>query len=242
MDKNTLIILVLCLAAILLAGCTQKTSPPVTEVTTAIPPTTAITTIPTDTQTCTVDADCVPAQCCHPTSCTNKAAITRACNLMCTTGCTGPLDCGAGSCGCTNGRCSVVPAPASNSYVVTKTSLTLTASPQRYSPQLSSTPGIGITVEGNGFDAAKARFTWNTSYGHFLSWGAVNYTATDVGNPVTNNGGKLYWTFSGNPVASPEPVIITVTATDPVTGHTLGSSVITLGWEGNNTVMVKNIL
>ena len=36
----------------------------------------------------------------------------KPCTLMCTMVCSGPLDCGAGSCGCVNGRCSVVPGPS----------------------------------------------------------------------------------------------------------------------------------
>jgi hypothetical protein len=58
---------------------------------------------------CTTDSDCVPAQCCHPTSCMNKA-YKHVCTLLCTASCEGPIDCGAGSCGCVNGRCSVGPA------------------------------------------------------------------------------------------------------------------------------------
>lgn len=57
-------------------------------------------------ETCNVYSDCVPAQCCHPTSCINKNYKT-VCNLACTQGCSGPLDCG-GSCGCAEGKCYVI--------------------------------------------------------------------------------------------------------------------------------------
>ena len=60
---------------------------------------------------CRTDSDCVVSTCCHPTSCKNKANI-KPCNELCTAVCQGPLDCGAGHCGCVNGRCSVVPGPA----------------------------------------------------------------------------------------------------------------------------------
>jgi hypothetical protein len=56
---------------------------------------------------CVYDSDCVPAQCCHPDSCINKD-YKGVCNLFCTEVCSGPLDCGAGSCGCVKGKCSVV--------------------------------------------------------------------------------------------------------------------------------------
>jgi hypothetical protein len=58
---------------------------------------------------CLSDADCVPAQCCHPTTCMNKA-FKGVCNLACTLSCETPLDCGQANCGCVNNVCSVIPA------------------------------------------------------------------------------------------------------------------------------------
>jgi len=236
MDKTAIVFLVICIVAILLAGCTA--SPPVNGTTTATSPTSAVTTVPIDNQTCTTDDDCVPAQCCHPTSCVNQASIT-VCNLFCTASCKGPLDCGAGSCGCTNGKCSVV--PAASSTKIPRTSLQLTASPQRYSPLMSSTVGVGIEVNASGFDPASALITWNATYGKFLSWGLVNYTVIEKGNPVTNHGEKLYWSFTEKPASTIKPVIVTVTATEPATGRVLGNSTVTLGWDGDFAVMVKEI-
>lgn len=63
---------------------------------------------PVDNTTCQSDSDCVSAQCCHPTSCINKA-YKGVCNLLCTQVCQGPLDCGAGRCGCVNNKCTVIP-------------------------------------------------------------------------------------------------------------------------------------
>jgi hypothetical protein len=241
MEKNTLVILLLCIAAILLAGCTSQTPSAATPVATTIPPTTVVTVAPVDAQTCTTIADCVPAQCCHPTSCVRQAAKPVCDTAICTMSCDGPLDCGAGSCGCTNGRCSVIAAQPTTMSLITKTSVTLTASPQRYSPIMSSTPGVGITVDANGFDAARSRFAWNASYGNFYSWGPVNYTVTSVGNPYTNHGEKLYWTFTDKPASTLEPVVITVTATDAETGRMQGSSKVVLLWDGDNAVMLKDL-
>jgi hypothetical protein len=55
---------------------------------------------------CSRDSDCIPQQCCHPTACMNKDE-KKACNVMCTESCEGPIDCGAGSCACVEGQCSV---------------------------------------------------------------------------------------------------------------------------------------
>lgn len=241
MDKNALALVLICIAAIFLAGCTSQAPQPVTELTTAPSPT-VLETLPVDDQTCTTDADCVPAQCCHPTSCVKQAAKPVCDSIMCTMSCEGSLDCGVGSCGCTNGRCNVVPAQHPTLSVVTKTSVTLTASPQRYSPIMSSTPGIAISVDANGFEADRARFAWNATYGNFYHWGPVNYTVNEVGNPVTNQGEKLYWSYTDFPVSTSNPVIITVSATEIKTGRMLGSSRINLGWEENNAVTVKEII
>lgn len=237
MDRHAIVLPAICIVAILLAGCTASSPSPGGSAN-RTPLTTAVTTVPVDDKTCTTDADCVPAQCCHPTRCVNPASIT-VCNLMCTASCEGPLDCGAGSCGCINGRCSVV--PASPSTKKPQTSLQLTASPQQYSPLMSSTIGVGIEVNASGFDPATSLVTWNTTYGNFLSWGPVNYTVQDFGNPVINHGEKLYWSFTEKPVSTVEPVIITVTAIDPATARVLGSSTVILGWDGDFAVMVKEI-
>ena len=61
------------------------------------------------TNSCLTDDDCVPAQCCHPTSCINKA-FKGVCNELCSDVCQGPLDCGAGSCLCVDNKCATVPA------------------------------------------------------------------------------------------------------------------------------------
>jgi hypothetical protein len=106
---------------------------------------------------------------------------------------------------------------------------------------MSSTVGVGIEVNASGFDPAGALITWNATYGKFLSWGPVNYTVMERGNPVTNHGEKLYWSFTEKPASTRDPVIITVTATDPATTRALGSSTVILGWEEGLWVLVKEI-
>jgi hypothetical protein len=61
-----------------------------------------------------------------------------------------------------------------------------------------------------------------------------------VGNPVTNHGEKLYWSFTQKPVSILEPVVITVTATDATTGRMQGSSKVILRWDGDNAVMLND--
>ncbi len=125
MKKIVLFILVLCLAGalVLCSGCTQPVTPPTTAPPTTALPTTALPTtappatalqtpVPTgDPTACTRDAECVPAQCCHPTGCINERFGPSCTGVICTLECSGPLDCGAGHCGCVNGSCQVIPVP-----------------------------------------------------------------------------------------------------------------------------------
>jgi len=58
---------------------------------------------------CQSDSDCVPGSCCHATSCVNINNRPDCEEMMCTMECSGPLDCGAGHCGCINNKCVIIP-------------------------------------------------------------------------------------------------------------------------------------
>jgi len=99
---------IICIVAVAFAGCTG-TGYQNPAATTSPAPVAGATT-PSGNQTCLTDADCVPATCCHPDSCTAATEAPSCKDTMCTMICSGPLDCGAGRCGCVDGTCSVVPA------------------------------------------------------------------------------------------------------------------------------------
>ena len=242
MDLQYPALVLVCIAAILLSGCTSQQPPGAIGVPPSVTPSPSAGT-PADAgnslTACTNDADCVPAQCCHPSGCINRAD-KGVCNEMCTMNCAGPLDCGAGSCGCVRGSCSIVPAPTNPQQAENSTSLKVTATPQRYSPIMSSTPGIRLTPNASGFTASGAIFTWNASYGEFLSWNAPDYTINRQKNPVTNHGEELYWSFIDKPASNTTPVIITISATDPGSGALLGTSTVTLDWDGDYAVTVRD--
>lgn len=255
MDTKTIALFAVFIAAVAIAGCTAGPPPATTVTPTTSPAATEVTTAPADSQVCTSDEDCVPAQCCHPTSCSNQLA-KKPCTVMCTMSCEGPIDCGAGSCGCVNGRCSIIPALGVKGQAAQKTSVKLEASPQRYSPMMSSTPGIGLTPNVTGFVGADAsfegnatdfkwnaiNFEWNATFGTFLTWDAPDYTVHQIGNPVANSGGKVYWTFIDKPASVKDPVVITATARDMTRkGEVLGTSTVTLGWDGDYAVYVQDI-
>jgi hypothetical protein len=194
MDLKHGLLLTVCIAAVIVAGCTNGPQAPVTS-----PPTTALALSPG-----------IPE--------TTLAGVTTT--------------------GCTNDVCSFVPLSVSQQPV---TSLRIEASPQRYSPMMSSTPGIGLVPNATGFDASAASFAWNASYGQFLSWNAPDYKVNQLGTATSNSGGKLYWSFIDKPSSTTEPVVITVTARDPVSGTVLGKSTVTLVWDGDNAVTVQDI-
>jgi hypothetical protein len=258
MNAKVLALLLICMATVAAAGCTSGSPSAATPAPTSSGVATSVPTTPADSLSCISDTDCVPAQCCHPASCMNRAAAAAlSCgNKLCTMSCEGPLDCGAGSCGCVNGKCGVVPAHPAPVLTLPAPSVRLETTPQRYSPMMSSTPGIGLTPNVTGFVAADASFErkatditwsaitfeWNATYGEFLTWDAPDYTVHQIGNQVANSGGKVYWTFTEKPASTKDPVIITVTARDMTRrGAVLGSSMVTLSWDGDYAVYVRNI-
>ena len=58
---------------------------------------------------CVSDADCVPAECCHPTSCVPANMAPDCSDVACTEECRGgTMDCGQGHCACQDGQCTAV--------------------------------------------------------------------------------------------------------------------------------------
>jgi hypothetical protein len=55
---------------------------------------------------CLENRDCVPAECCHASSCVSVGDAPLCDEISCTLNCEqGTLDCGFGFCGCVDGRC-----------------------------------------------------------------------------------------------------------------------------------------
>jgi hypothetical protein len=60
-------------------------------------------------EVCTDDADCVPEQCCHPTSCVPASQAPDCTDVVCTLECQpGTMDCGQGYCACQAGVCTAI--------------------------------------------------------------------------------------------------------------------------------------
>ncbi|HVN73463.1 MAG TPA: hypothetical protein VMT44_02580 [Methanoregula sp.] len=130
------------------------------------------------------------------------------------------------------------PSPAEPSTSPATTSLSIAASPQRYTPLMSSTVGIGLTANPTGFNRTDATYQWSANYGQFLSWAPPDYTVIPLRNPATTHGEKIFWSFTSKTQSPDTPVIITVVAKDP-SGFALGTSQLTLDWDGDFAVTVR---
>jgi len=58
---------------------------------------------------CQTNSDCVPESCCHAEKCVSINKKPKCEGFFCTAVCAGPLDCGAGKCGCIERRCEIIP-------------------------------------------------------------------------------------------------------------------------------------
>lgn len=252
MDKRIFALLIGVLAFMAAAGCVG-TSPDVTSpTTTTLSPeparttqagtvtTTGPTITPAESAHCTTHDDCVPAQCCHATACTLKTDAPSCSDIMCSAVCQGPLDCGAGSCGCVEGTCVIESSAIGSNTVPQTPSLTIDASPPRYSPVMSSTPGVKLVPNATGFSTNGATFNWTATTGRFISWGAPDYTIHVLGNPATSTTETVYWTFTERTSSPTIPVTITVIAMDPASSSVLGDARVTLTWDGSYAVIVGN--
>jgi len=57
---------------------------------------------------CNTADDCMPKEACHATSCVAQGFEENREGILCSQVCSGPLDCGAGECGCVQGRCQII--------------------------------------------------------------------------------------------------------------------------------------
>lgn len=66
----------------------------------------ACTSVPIEKQ-CSLDSDCVKAECCHATDVINKDYGPDCTAILCSQECSGPLDCGEGVPACVRGECVI---------------------------------------------------------------------------------------------------------------------------------------
>ena len=81
---------------IILVSCSPKEDKPITDPNDDI----------NENLSCNEDSDCVPAGCCHPTSCINKDFKEDCSDIFCSMECApDTMDCGQGRCICEENKC-----------------------------------------------------------------------------------------------------------------------------------------
>jgi hypothetical protein len=73
--------------------------------------------------------------------------------------------------------------------------ISIRASPEKYSPIMSSTVGIGLTPLYTG-SHPDVVYSWNTSYGHFISWNATDGKVIQYNDSIDITDPTIYWSYS----------------------------------------------
>ena len=114
--------------------------------------------------------------------------------------------------------------------------LSVTASPERYSPMMSSTVGIALNPQYSG--SGPVNYSWEANYGLFLGWDQATGKITEYGYTAVTNG-QVYWSFPPEDTNPGKPsVTIRVDAVDFTSGKLLANATVYIGWEDNNTAVV----
>lgn len=117
------------------------------------------------------------------------------------------------------------------------------ATPDRYIPLMSSTVGIRLEPEFNA--TIPVIYTWNASYGHFISWNATDHSVVIHNGTVRTAEPSIYWSYPPEDMGREKPpvtvqlIIETERVTHGGTRGTIACKEIRIGWEGNDTAVVR---
>ena len=112
-----------------------------------------------------------------------------------------------------------------------------------YALTLSSFPGLPLSPD-PGLEASSSclyQYRWLATDGTFLSWREPDFIVREVGNDTIADNGTVYWTWRNPDLpASGHDVRITLEVRDPGGSTLLGSTTLSVGWEGETAVVRKN--
>lgn len=119
--------------------------------------------------------------------------------------------------------------------------LSIGVSPEQYSPLLSSSVGIGLTPKYAG--PGPVVYSWNTSYGHFISWNAPDWNVNQQGSSIDTTNQTVYWSYSPDDMGKVKPpVTVRLIVKTPPQAHggngTLAWKDLQIGWERNDTAVI----
>lgn len=130
--------------------------------------------------------------------------------------------------------------PATAVTTTTASRIKIFTTTKSYSPATAATHGLEMSVI-TSLDTSTAKYDWTASDGHFVVKPVQSEIVNVVGPSISNNGGKVYWTFTGSHAKDGVPVTITVVVSE-ASGRELGRSTATLNWQDANTVTVAEIV
>jgi hypothetical protein len=119
--------------------------------------------------------------------------------------------------------------------------LTIEATPEKYSPIMSSTVGIRLTPH---YDTpAAVVYNWTTNYGYFLSWNAPDWKVNQHGENIDTTNETIYWTYSPEDMGKEKPpVTIRLIIKTPPRNHggngTIAWKDIHITWENTDTAVI----
>jgi hypothetical protein len=112
-------------------------------------------------------------------------------------------------------------------------SLRVRVEPARWSPEMSSSPGVGLLPDVDRPAEDDIRVRWRANFGRFMTESAT-HELTARGAELTAGREKVYWTYdlATAPTHRP-PVRIDAEAVDWKTGEILVQTGFVLVWEGD---------
>ena len=110
-----------------------------------------------------------------------------------------------------------------------------------YTPELSSTVGIGLTpIHTLDRHLETVKFHWHTNYGHFVSWEPPDYKVNLLGDEITNKGEKIYWSYTSKEMDIKKPSVkISLRIEDAKSGQLLTESSLKIYWEDGDIAKVE---
>jgi hypothetical protein len=160
--------------------------------------------------------------------------------------------------GCTSGKPGGTPVPTPIDTFPLTTPVTVTAtdiplitpgpvdlsirvSPERYIPLMSSTVGIGLTPQYTG--SGPVVYSWNASYGHFISWNASDGKVTQYNDSIDTTDPTIYWSYSPDDMGKEKPpVTVRLIVKRPPRTHggsgTIAWKDLHISWEKTDTAVI----
>lgn len=125
-----------------------------------------------------------------------------------------------------------------NALYPSTTSTEIETSPGRYIPLMSST--VGIRLSPKMLSPVVSKQSWETSFGHFVTWGVKTGIVEKYGRKFTTNGEEpVYWTYDPHTMGLDKPPVeIRLTLYNVKNGSIFSRGKVSIRWEDQDTAVV----